>query len=385
MHRKIFALAVTLLLLPAFAGAAEVYRDGDKSLEVGWWGQAWYQYVEEGEANDKDTHDFLFRRSYFYVKGTATPWFSFFAHLAGDRYGQDGLVADSGRGYGSGIALRDGWVNVKLMEDMLMLQVGRMYVPFTRNYGTTSTKALMGVDLDWTQGGTRGGIFYPNNVGRDDGAVLWGNLMGGMLQYRFMAGDGNDTPDDELRYAGRLSLSLWDPETSWFTEGSYLGKKKVLAIGLGGDTQKDIVGGSGDYNAWTADVHLDMPMGGGSCISAELAYIDVNNAANRVDATPLLAGDDADIYSVKAGYLLPGNVGPGQLMPVVHYEYVDVDDKGNTNDKTHIWGIGAAYYLVGHANKINLDFTWINQDTEEAALNNQKDRMLVTLQFAAGF
>ena len=106
MRTKIVFLAVTLLLLPGYLWAAEIYRDGDKSLAVGWWGQAWYQWVEEGKmkagGDDKDLNDFLFRRSYFYIKGTATPWFSFFAHLAGDRYGQDGIAENSGKGLGSG-------------------------------------------------------------------------------------------------------------------------------------------------------------------------------------------------------------------------------------------------------------------------------------------
>ncbi|MEZ4578201.1 MAG: hypothetical protein R2875_09370 [Desulfobacterales bacterium] len=32
-------------------------------------------------------------------------------------------------------------MNYKVLGDDFMVQVGRMYVPFTRNYGTTSTKS----------------------------------------------------------------------------------------------------------------------------------------------------------------------------------------------------------------------------------------------------
>jgi hypothetical protein len=400
MKRKIVTLVFSLLLLPGLVGAAEVYRDGDKSLSLGWWGQGWYQYIEDGKISSpgayKDLNDFQFRRSYFYIDGTVTPWFSFFAHLAGDRLGQEGLD-NSSNGLGSGYAFRDGWVNIKLHE-AFMVQLGRMYVPFTRNYGTTSTKALLTTDLDFTQGGVRGGIFYPSRVGRDDGVTLWGNIAGGLLQYRLMAGDGSSNSDDDLRYAGRLSLSLWDPETGWFNQGTYLGKKKVLSLGVGGDCQKDL-NGEQDYSAWTADVHLDLPMGGGSALTVEAAYIDINNSANSValgdtDAldrttragyTDLHAGDDAAITSLMAGYLLPGNIGPGQLMPFVHGEYVRVEDPDDTTvdrEDTRIYGFGANYYILGHANKVSIDCSWVDQINEKPGL---EDHFILTFQLAAGF
>lgn len=56
-----------------------------------------------------------------------------------------------------------------------------MYVPLTRNYGTTSTKALLTTDLSFMQGGIRGAIFYASKVGRDDGVTLWGNPFEGRL------------------------------------------------------------------------------------------------------------------------------------------------------------------------------------------------------------
>lgn len=139
-----------------------------------------------------------------------------------------------------------------------------MYVPFTRNYGTTSTKALLTTDLDWTQGGVRGNIFYPSKVGRDDGATLWGNLFEGMFQYRFMVGEGVENtaqnPDDNLRFAGRMSANLFEPETGWFNQGTYLGEKQILAIGFGADYQELEFGTqTDDYFAWTADIHYDQP------------------------------------------------------------------------------------------------------------------------------
>lgn len=394
--RTVWVTLAAAAMLIGTANAAEVWRDGDKSLELGWWGQAWYQWVEEGKVNaDKgttdDLSDFVFRRSYFYIKGTATQWLSFFAHLAGDRYGQEGQMDDSGKGLGSGVGFRDGWVNLKLCGDEAQLQLGRMYVPFTRNYGTTSTKALMTLDLDWFQGGIRGGIFYPNNVGRDDAATLWGNLWDGLVQYRAMVGDGSSTPSDDVRYAGRVSFSLWDKETGWFNEGTYLDKKKVLSIGIGGDRQERSIadptstGTFKNYGAWTADLFYSRPLNAGGAVTTEVSYIGIDNAANGVGNTALKAGDDANLYTVKLGYLIPGAIGPGQVMPYAHWQFADVDSATHkANEETMVYGLGAQYFVLGHGNKISLELTRLDQDKEVKG-TAEVDEFLVTLQLAAGF
>ncbi|WP_456434496.1 selenite/tellurite reduction operon porin ExtI [Thermosulfuriphilus sp.] len=389
MFKKVCLTLFFLLLFPAMVWSVEVYREGDMSFHVGFWGQAWYQYVDDYRdtnndgKGDESLNDFMTRRAYFYVKGIINPWFSFFLHYAGDRLGQDGLDNPS-VGLGSGLALRDGWITVKLAGDALMLQAGRMYVPFTRNYGTTSTKTLLTTDLDWGQGGVRSGIFYPSKVGRDDSVTLWGNLSGGKFQYRLMIGEGVESsslnPEDNLRFAGRVSVSLFDPETGWFNKGTYLGKKRVLSIGAGFDYQEDINFSAtkiDDYSAWTVDLFWDQPLGAGA-ITLEAAYIDIDNSANGVTYTYLSSGDDASIVSLKAGYLLPGKVGIGQFQPFVHYQNFDVDKE----DDTDVYGFGFNYYIKGLANKISVDFTFVDQDSESGSV---QDHFIFTFQIAAGF
>jgi hypothetical protein len=376
---------------PAWAGFKFEYNDQTKG-EIGFWGQVWYQYVEDGQDSDGDSiddkglNDFMIRRAYLYIKGQATPYFGFFTHIASDRVGQDGLD-DSSNGLGSGVAIRDLWVTLKLHE-AFKLQAGRMYVPLTRNYGTTSTKALLTTDLDWAQGGIRSNIFYPSKVGRDDGATLWGNINEGLIQYRFMAGEGAESdatnPDDNLRFAGRVSVSLFDPETGWFNQGTYLGKKRVLSLGAGADYQKDLMFGAeeDDYFAWTVDVFYDQPLGSYGALTFEGAFIDINNGPNGISFTQQTVGDDASIISLKAGYLFPDKLGPGQLQPFAHWQYIDVDE--SDKDATNVYGLGLNYYIKGHANKLSLDLTYVDQKDEIRAQNIQ-DRFIGTIQIAAGF
>ncbi len=379
MIRKLLPVLLGMLLAPAVIGAMEVYRNGDMALDVGFWGQAWYQYVGDydrdgdGRKND-DINDFMVRRAYFSVAGTVTPKLCFFLHFAGDRLGQEG-VDNSGMGLGTGMAVRDLWVNYKLLGDDLMVQVGRMYVPFSRNYGTTSTKSLLTTELDWGQGGLRSGIFYPSKVGRDDSVTVWGNVFRDKLQYRLMVGEGVESghgnPDDSLRFAGRLSLNLFEPETGWFNAGTYLGKKKVLAVGAGFDFQPDLVMGADtcDYAAYTADVHLDLPL---ECcaVTAELAWFAVNNSVNGVTWSGLTAGTDGNMLTTKAGVLLKGD-----LQPFGHCQFILPDGTGL--DDTVVYGFGCNYYIKGAANKLTAEWSQVDDGSDRTDI--------ITVQAAFGF
>lgn len=391
---KILLISFTLICLAGNSVWAGLKFGIDEEFkgEIGLWGQSWYQSVENGQDSnadgigDKDLNDFMVRRIYFNVKGQVTPYLSFFTHIAADRIGQDGLDNPS-VGLGSGVAFRDFWTTIKLHE-AFKIQPGRMYVPFTRNYGTTSTKALLTTDLDWGQGGVRSGIFYPSKVGRDDGVTLWGNINEGLFQYRLMVSEGveSDTfnPDDSLRFAGRGSLSIFEKETGWFNQGTYLGKKRVLSIGAGFDSQKDLMFGTvkDDYSAWTVDIFYDHPLGNHGAFTFEGSFIDITNSANGITYTRFSSGDDGSITSLKAGYLFMEKLGPGQIQPFMHWQNI-ISDESNESD-TKFYGLGLNYFIKGHANKLSLDVSFVDQENEIITLDIQ-DRLIVTFQIAIGF
>ena len=376
------------MVTPCWAGFKMELNEQTKG-EIGIWMQASYQWVEDGKINgDKyeDLNDFMIRRAYMYLKGDVTQYVSFFTHLASDKVGMEkptgGSLDNSGLGLGSGVAWRDLWITLNLHE-AFKIQMGRMYVPLTRNYGTTSTKCMLTADLPFLQGGSRGGIFYAQKVGRDDGLTLWGNPFGGLLQYRFMISEGVEddaNPEDNLRFVGRLSLSLLEPETSWFNKGTYLGKKKVLSLGFGMDSQDDLtLGGSEnrDNTVWTVDAFFDYPVGGGA-VTVEVAYIDIDNCTQGGPNFyhDLEAGDDAENWYINAGYLLPGSIGPGQLQPYIRYETVDV---GKKNETDFLSG-GFNYYLKGHNCKLTADYMHVDPDNHD-----KDDRDIFTFQITVGF
>ncbi|NVM20658.1 MAG: hypothetical protein HWN68_02620 [Desulfobacterales bacterium] len=372
-------LCVCGLASPSWAGI-KMKIDEQTKGGVGIWMQTWFQHVEDGKGAE-DLNDFILRRAYLYLKGQVTDQIGFFTHIASDKVGQEGLDKPE-FGLGTGVAWRDLWITLKLHE-ALKIQMGRMYVPLTRNYGTTSTKCLLTADLPFLQGGSRGGIFYAQKVGRDDSLTIWGNPMDGLLQYRFMVSEGvegADNPEDNLRFVGRIALSLLEPEKGWFNKGTYLGKKRVLSIGFGTDSQRNLTlnGVDGrDNKVRTADVFFDHPVGGGA-VTLEAAYIDIDNCTQDQPAsyTTLKAGDDAKNWYVNAGYLLPGSIGAGRLQPYVRYETLDVDKK----DSTSFLSGGFNYYLKGHNAKITADYMHLDQDG-----GTLTDRDIFTFQITVGF
>lgn len=355
--------AVLAALGPATAAAQDA-----PSFKVGARLQGWYQAVERAAADGSTTHDFIIRRGYVYLTGTLPSDVSLFAHIAGDRLGQQGLDAP-GLGLGTGLALRDAWIAWEPAK-ALRVQAGRMYVPFTRAFGTESTFTLLALDMPSSQGGTRGAPFYASKVGRDDGVVLWGTPLNGRLQYRMgvMEGvEGVGNPSDSLRFAGRLSANLLEPETTWFNRGTYLGAKRVLAIGIGFDRQSDLAAASGstfDARSWTADVFFDSPLRGGA-LTVEGAYTDVKGLTQAVPFAGLGPGAEARIAYVLAGYLVPRPVGEGRVQ--VYGRLENVDGVGATDTSTP--AIGANYLLRGHDLKATAEWSWIDRDTGAPAVH----------------
>lgn len=390
---KRFAVFVLILTFSCQVQAMEIHNTNDTKLNIGFWGQTWFQYVSDYDLNgdglwNKNLNDFMFRRAYFYIKGTITPNWEFFVHYAADRLGQDAINYNSGKGLGEGLALRDGWIKYNIWENNVILQAGRMYIPFTRNYGTTSTKSLLTLDLNWVQGGYRGGIFYPSNVGRDDAVVVWGNLMQDKLQYRFMTGDGSNNrvinPNDNLRLAGRMSYNFFDSETGWFNSGTYIGKKQVLAFGGGFDTQHNLVMNNAlrDYLAWTVDIHYDQPLGKADGLTIQSSFISIDNCPNGISMTWLTTGDDAYITSFETGYYFGHKIQQGYFQPFAHYENIHVKESHNFD--THISGLGINYYLKGQANKMTLEVSSLNQEHKGVSKTDPQDELIITFQFAAG-
>ena len=371
--RRLTTLVAAVFLLHAGAssalGGVKTKIDEDTWFDVGARVQGWYQSIHEEDA--PHMNDFYVRRAYVSVQGQVVPKLTFFTHVAGDRLGQQG-VDNPGSGLGTGIALRDGWIAYAPFDE-LKIQAGRMYVPFTRSFGTESMFALLTLEMPFMQGGVRSGVLYPCNVGRDDGVTVWGNLAGGVLQYRAGVFDGQQGAPNagrSPRTAARVSINPLDKEGAFFNKGNYLGTKKVLSIGAGFDRQADLQwsaeGPVADYSAWTVDAFFDHPVGPGA-VTAEWAYTGIKNS-------PMLG--DAKTWYLQGGWLLPKWSDKVRLQPYARYETV----YRNRAFDTKYAGGGVNLLFKGHDAKLTIELDRVLPEAGSA----ETSKTIFTIQMGVG-
>ncbi|WAC07202.1 MAG: hypothetical protein OS130_13350 [Thermodesulfobacteriota bacterium] len=159
-----------------------------------------------------------------------------------------------------------------------------------------------------------------------------------------------------------------------------------MALGAGFDYQEGLVLSKKlDQNniGWTVDLFFDHPVGQGA-VTVESAFIDVKNVTQTLKYSRLISGDNAQIYYIQGGYLLPCKIGTGRIQPYLRYERLAVDQKPDTA----FTSLDLNYLIKGHDAKLTLDWTFIDQRKEVNSPQGEfsgKDQNLVTFQAAMGF
>ncbi|AOF82238.1 putative phosphate-selective porin O and P [Methyloversatilis sp. RAC08] len=235
---------------------------------------------------------------------------------------------------------------------------------------------------------------YPNAfTGRDDGALLWGNVLGGKLLYALGAyqgknrGAGLSNDSDKLLYAGRLAYSFWDPELGYYGTNTYYGGKEILTIGAAVQTQKNgvgIAGASGDYTAWNIDALMETKFSNGGVLTLEGAYYDYDTdgvadtgpavaaACGLVNVNNCGGATEGEAYLLTAAYLIPGKFGIGQFQP--YYRYQEFDPQGGS--KADQWDLGVTYVMAGH----NARITAVYSDMDPGGAAQSIDKFIVGVQ-----
>jgi hypothetical protein len=209
------------------------------------------------------------------------------------------------------------------IDDAFHIWAGRMLVPSDRaNFSGTWFEA------PWYYPGTfaiaeRGfpvGFMGPREgpYGRNDGATIWGQVNGGLFKYYLSAFNLYDSAQKPL-WSGRLNLSLLNPEPGYYHSSTYYGKD-ILAIGIGGQMQKD--GSTMTPMGATAPTGID----DAALFNADVLFEKNLQASGVLDiegAVYVYMGDfEAYKYSYLAlvSWLTPEKVGPGKIQPLVRFQ-----------------------------------------------------------------
>ncbi len=366
-------LLLALLVSPSHAARIQVGSDTNVSLDVGLRLQTWLGWTENAATDGSDLAEASIRRAYVYFNGRVHPRVGYFAHLAGDRIGQSNITANTGNGLGNGLAVRDAWTELDVLPGanapLARLQVGRMYVPFFRQMGTTATFTFATIDAPSFE---QGGFLPGRRVARDDGAVLWGNIFGGHLQYRAGVFDGSDNAGNgDVRTTARVVWYPWESENSWWNQGTYLDGKKVFGLGAAYDHLPNF-SGTLDHDAWIVDAFFNHAFLGGVA-TLEGGYSEVDQDRTR------FTGDYAYGH---AAYLFPGERLGGKQQIYGRYSHFNLDPGVTVavNAEEREIGGGITHYLFGLGNRAKITADW-TRSLQQAG--REIDR--ATLQFQVSF
>jgi hypothetical protein len=259
---------------------------------------------------------------------------------------------------GSYVAVEDAIISFDFMDEF-HLWAGHLLVPVDRS--NASGPFFM---LPWNYPGfftaqpNGTGVAAPMEgpFGRNNGAVVWGDISGGKLTYLVGAFDNANLASSPL-FTGRVRLALWDPEPGFWGNGSYFGEKDMLSIGVGAQYMKHgsaTAAGDKDWADINADVLVEKKLGAGAFVTGEAAYYHYN----------VNDGGISDHFYVLAAYATP-TIGVGNIQPMARFQWEKLKGPGGT--KPWNLDIGVSYLIKGPALRVIATYSHTDLTTAFAA------------------
>ncbi|HSY39702.1 MAG TPA: porin [Polyangia bacterium] len=346
------------------------------TLKVGLLFQPQFQMLGSNELNG-ETYNLYIRRTRLLVAGTLFGQFEYFFDtdypnlFLATSEAPTAMAAATTTKATPGMNVQDAFITWKAYGDMFKVDAGYMLPPMAHN-AVQSAASLYSWDYFAfsflsTANTLLGSTASP--VGRDAGVQLRGLLLDGHLEYRLglfqglrateepaaMGGMANTVgANNFFRATGRLQINLLDPETGFFYAGTYLGKKKILSIGITGDTQSS-------YHYYGGDVFADLPVGPAGIFTAQV------NVVHMTGGTFIALAKQTALMS-EVGFNFAGI----NLSPIFRFEHLwgGTSSGGTTsNDQTHVGG-GLAFWPYGHNSNIKA-FYLRNSETGQPHGDNQ--------------
>ena len=348
--------------------------------------------------NRRWQHQIFIRRMRFLFGGKVSRAFTFFFEFEAANVGR--LATNTGSiGAKTGFPSAGNTAVMNLLDAQLSyiacqefsVMAGLMLIGPTRN-GIQGAATLMPVNYGaYTFVANAGaGNALDNAVGRDVGVMFRGFFHENRLEYRVSLSDGRARVDQAgnpqslyspLRFTTRLQYDIFDQQTpdiypaigGYFYTGTFLGKKKVLAIGAGLDMQRS-------YKSFAGDVFLDYPVNDGDGITVSVGYQTLNGGDPELgDNSFARLIPKQGIFFSEAGYFINSL----KLQPVAKFEMQKVNGSNaqlglspsadpaavtylNDLRSSSRFGVGANYLPWGH--NFNVKGMWELVSTTQAGL-----------------
>lgn len=380
--KKVLLIVSILIFVTGLSYAFPPFQIADgKYLSIFYDAQFGYNYrdVGSGPDKDKDTNEFNFRRNRLGFIGTYNDKLSFYFQT---EFLEDQTVGPLTTNFSGNhdFYVLDAQIRYKF-DNAFQVLLGKFKHNLTRENLEACFEPLT---LDRSVF-----VYAPYKTSRDKGIALWGNLFDDKFQYRFdvMEGrtsEGGSAPNSTFRYTGRAHITLLDPENAYGYKGTYLGEKKVLTFGGSYQYEPNVVysdmldkSGKKDYQAYSVDAFFEYPFSFGT-VTASAAYLDISfdKAYKGMDPDTSVTGlyGEKNGYYVKAGYMLPMDIGPGKLQFFYRYDSFSFAKYGEYyNNDISWWGLGFNYYIYGQSLKITGQYSHVDFEKESKFDPNSRD------------
>jgi hypothetical protein len=334
-----------LALVAAPVSAQLQIKTEDATLKFGVQGQFWADYTQDATAPSVGSQgyaqNFYLLRARLMLGGTIGDKISFFFQTDDPKLGLSPAgnsttkTLTTGNSTSPGFIIQDAFMEYKF-DNRLQIAAGEMLVPNSRQ-ALQSTASYYTLNISPLA--TIANAATYESALRDMGFQAKGFFFHDRLQYRggVFAGARDPNGRNAPRTALYLQYDFFSPEKEYTFAGTVLGKRRILAVDVGGDKQSS-------YRSMTANIASDTPVRGGDEIGVNFQVLHFDGR-NKFAAIP-----DQNNYLLEGAYYFR----KAKLQPFAKFETQDFVAAANGSKDINRYGLGANYYLRGQ----NLKWTF---------------------------
>jgi len=362
---KVLGLAGVLAIgYVATSEAAQIKVSNDTFANFGVNMKIWYNNMDKRNAQgDHRANVFSVGQTKIYFSGQVTPLFRFWAELDNDRRGAAFLEAPRTTDIEpERTRVGEAAVNLAFAREF-QVAVGRQRKPFSQSYLASGYAQLIPSDFCYNPYGTSSGVQCLFTWDRTDfGAVVRGDLAGGMFTYRLglFNNDRRTNRMKDFEFVGRIEFQPlmlgFKPESAATITGktadTRLGARDFFVIGLGYISEKRVVAGSEKtVDGWAVDARFEKKFGN-VVPNLQIGYIKRDDT-HRVGTEY----KDTTGWYVEGQLLFDQVMGFGKPAIAMRFDTTEADKAFGTKDgKYQRWGTALNYYIRGQAARISLGF-----------------------------
>ena len=364
-------------------------EDGEKYVRFVLWHQHWLQTNNLAEDNASLQLTNSIRRSRVLAYAQVSPRFLILTHFGLNNLTPNNLTPLGNEGDAPQFFLHEAWAEFKVSNnDALYLGGGLHYWRGLTRMTSDGTTAFMTLDqprpfVHWhslavtDQFNRHLGIYAKGQVKKFDYRLALNNPGRNGLQQNFgskdtgLAYDGFEQTDKQGKATGNTIIegyfryNFWDEESNKIPNsiGTYLGSKKILAVGSGFFAHPDGMynssnGAHGNVFHYALDAFLDTPLSKDDCLSAYVSLLKFNYGKDFVSRW---AGTGTAFYG-QVGYKPPKS----RFMPYVALQSADYE---GYDDNIQGFDLGLNYFINGHHAKLTLEYHAVLNDPREGGLD----------------